>query len=315
LKLQTTIPLKPSGNPIDYHSRLFLVGSCFVENIGAKLEYYKFRTAINPFGILFHSEAIARFLEYAVSGKQLSEADLEELQGRFVSFDAHSALSASSAEETIKLLNEALVETKRQLTQASHIVITLGTAWGYRHLEQDKIVANCHKIPQKAFQKELTSVDAIAATTERILSAITKVNSEAHVIFTVSPVRHSKDGFVENQRSKAHLLAGMHQVLDESQHTVYFPSYELMMDELRDYRFYDRDLIHPNALAVDYIWERFSSVYFSEATQKTMQKVQEIQRGLAHKPFNPDSEAHQRFLRNLEAKKRALQVDFPHIQF
>jgi len=110
-------------------------------------------------------------------------------------------------------------------------------------------------------------------------------------------------------------LAGMHQVLEESQQTTYFPSYELMMDELRDYRFYDRDLIHPNALAVDYIWERFSSVYFSEETQKTMQKVQEIQRGLAHKPFNPDSEAHQRFLRNLEAKKRALQVDFPHIQF
>ncbi|MEC8682602.1 MAG: GSCFA domain-containing protein, partial [Bacteroidota bacterium] len=280
-----------------------------------KLEYYKFRTAINPFGILFHPEAIARFLEYAVTGKQLSEADLEELQGRFVSFDAHSALSASSASETTQLLNEALFESKCQLTQASHIVITLGTAWGYRHVEQDKIVANCHKIPQKAFQKELSSVEEIAETMRRMLSAIAKVNSEAQVIFTVSPVRHTKDGFVENQRSKAHLLAGMHQVLDESQHTVYFPSYELMMDELRDYRFYDRDLIHPNALAVDYIWERFSSVYFSEATQKTMQKVQEIQRGLAHKPFNPDSEAHQRFLRNLEAKKRALQVDFPHIQF
>ena len=315
MKLQTTIPLKPSGNSIDYHSRLFLVGSCFVENIGAKLAYYKFQTTINPFGILFHPEAIARFLEYSVSGKQLAEADLEEMQGRFVSFDAHSILSASSAAETIKLLNEALVETKLQLTKASHIVITLGTAWGYRHVEQDKIVANCHKIPQKAFQKELTSVDDIAVTTRRILSAIAKVNSQAQVIFTVSPVRHSKDGFVENQRSKAHLLAGMHQVLEDSQHTAYFPSYELMMDELRDYRFYDRDLIHPNILAVDYIWERFSSVYFSEETQKTMQKVQEVQQGLAHKAFNPESEAHQKFLKNLEAKKRALQADFPHFEF
>ena len=315
MKLQTTIPLKPSGNSIDYHSRLFLVGSCFVENIGAKLAYYKFRTMINPFGILFHPEAIARFLEFAVSGKQLSEADLEELQGRFVSFDAHSALSASSAAETTQLLNEALVETKHQLTKASHIVITLGTAWGYRHLEQDKIVANCHKIPQKAFKKELTSVDAIAATTRRILSAIAKVNSQAQVILTVSPVRHSKDGFVENQRSKAHLLAGAHQVLDDSQHTAYFPSYELMMDELRDYRFYGRDFIHPNTLAVDYIWERFSSVYFSEETQKTMQKVQEVQQGLGHKAFNPDSEAHQKFLKNLETKKRALQADFSHFEF
>ena len=315
MKLQTTIPLKPSGNPIDYHSRLFLVGSCFVENIGAKLTYYKFRTTINPFGILFHPEAIARFLELAVSSKQLFEADLEELQGRFVSFDAHSALSASSAAETTQLLNEALVETKHQLAEASHIVITLGTSWGYRHLEQDKIVANCHKIPQKAFQKELTSVDDIAVTTRRVLSAIAKVNSQAQVIFTVSPVRHTKDGFVENQRSKAHLLAGMHQALEVSQHSAYFPSYELMMDELRDYRFYDRDLIHPNALAVDYIWERFSSVYFSEETQKTMQKVQEVQQGLGHKAFNPDSEAHQKFLKNLEAKKRALQADFPHVQF
>ena len=315
MKLQTTIPLKPSGNPIDYHSRLFLVGSCFVENIGAKLEYYKFRNTINPFGILFHPEAIARFLEYSGSGKLLPEADLEEIQGRFVSFDAHSVLSASSAAETTKLLNEALVETKLQLAQASHIVITLGTAWGYRHLEQDRIVANCHKIPQKAFQKELSSVDEITATTRRILSAIAKVNSKAQVIFTVSPVRHTKDGFVENQRSKSHLLAGMHQVLDESKHTAYFPSYELMMDELRDYRFYDRDLIHPNAVAVDYIWERFSSVYFSEETQKTMQKIQEVQQGLAHKAFNPDSEAHQKFLKNLEVKKRALQADFPHFQF
>ena len=270
---------------------------------------------INPFGILFHPEAIARFLEFAVSGKQLSEADLEELQGRFVSFDAHSELSASSAAETTKLLNKALVETKLQLTQASHIVITLGTAWGDRHLEQDKIVANCHKIPQKAFKKELTSVDAIAATTRRILSAIAKVNSKAQVILTVSPVRHSKDGFVENQRSKAHLLAGAHQVLDDSQHTAYFPSYELMMDELRDYRFYGRDFIHPNTLAVDYIWERFSSVYFSEETQKTMQKVQEVQQGLGHKAFNPDSEAHQKFLKNLETKKRALQADFSHFEF
>jgi len=161
----------------------------------------------------------------------------------------------------------------------------------------------------------LASVAQLKASLLRVLSAVESLNSKASVIFTVSPVRHIKDGFVENQRSKAHLIAAVHSVIAKNKRVEYFPSYEIMMDELRDYRFYDRDMVHPNALAVDYIWERFLAVYLSPQAKKTMDQVEEIQRGLAHKAFNPDSAAHQKFLQKLDEKIKALQAEVSHIQF
>ncbi|MEH6659650.1 GSCFA domain-containing protein [Leeuwenhoekiella marinoflava] len=315
MKLQTTIPLKTSKNQFDYDSEILLVGSCFVENIAAKLEYYKFKNQVNPFGILFHPEAIARFFEYVVSGKIFTEVELLEVQERFVCLDAHSDLSGASVSETLKLLNAAIVQARIQLEAASHVIITLGTAWGYRHKTQDKIVANCHKIPQREFDKELATVSDIEDALRRTLNSIQNLNSKLNVLFTISPVRHIKDGFIENQRSKAHLLTAVHSVIDKTEQTEYFPSYEIVMDELRDYRFYKRDLIHPNELAVAYIWECFISVYVSEETHKTMQQVEEIQRGLAHKPFNANSEQHQKFLKKLEVKKSTLQAQYPQIRF
>jgi len=314
LHLQTKIPLIPSANQLDYDSQVLLVGSCFVENIGAKLEYFKFQNLVNPFGILFHPEAIARFFEAVTTQKQFSEADFEEVNESFVSFDAHSKLSATSAKAAAEQLNVAQREAYDQLLNASHINITLGTAWGYRHKGQAKIVANCHKIPQKEFDKELASVKQIEASLLRVLSAVKSLNSKASVIFTVSPVRHLKDGFVENQRSKAHLIAAVHAILEEGDAS-YFPAYEIVMDELRDYRFYDRDMIHPNTLAVDYIWERFLAVYLSPQAKKTMDKVEEIRRGLEHRPFNPDSEQHQKFLQKIEEKIERLQIEIPYLSF
>lgn len=315
MKLQTTIPLEPSKNQFNYDSEILLVGSCFVENIGAKLEYYKFKNQVNPFGILFHPEAIARFFEYVVSNKIFTEVELLEVQDRFVCLDAHSDLSGTSASETLEFLNTAVAETRIKLETASHIIITLGTAWGYRHKVQDKVVANCHKIPQRDFDKELATIFEIEEALRRFLNSIQNLNPKVNVLFTISPVRHIKDGFVENQRSKAHLLSAVHSVIDKTEHTEYFPSYEIVMDELRDYRFYKRDLVHPNELAVDYIWERFASIYVSEETHQTMQQIEDIQRGLAHKPFNPDSEQHQKFLKKLEGKKNTIQAQYPHIQF
>ena len=315
MKLQTTILLKQSENRIDYHSELLLVGSCFVENIGTKLNYFKFQNLINPFGILFHPEAISRVFERAIGEQAYTGEELEWVNELYVSFDAHSALNGITKEETITNLNTAQKQLYNKLQTASHIVITLGTAWGYRHKEQNKIVANCHKIPQNGFVKELASVSEIEDALTRILNSIKAVNTNAHVLFTVSPIRHLKDGFVENQRSKAHLISAVHSVIDKTIHTEYFPSYELMIDELRDYRFYDRDLIHLNELAVDYIWERFSSVYFSSEIQEKMLQVEEIQRGLRHRPFNPSSAQHKKFLLKLDNKITALKLQIPHIQF
>ncbi|MFI8377218.1 GSCFA domain-containing protein [Leeuwenhoekiella sp. NPDC079379] len=315
MKLQTIIPLKQSERHINYDSELLLVGSCFVEHIGAKLSDFKFKSLTNPFGILFHPEAIARLFERAVLQKQFTVADATLVDDYYVSLDAHSNLNATTDNAVILNLNKALEDFQNKLKKASHIIVTLGTAWGYRCILQNKIVANCHKIPQKNFTKELASVVEVEDALKRILKSVSAINPEASVIFTVSPVRHLKDGFVENQRSKAHLLTAIHSIVDSNETVEYFPSYEIMMDELRDYRFYNRDLIHPNELAIDFIWERFRMAYFTENTHILFNKIGEIQRGLAHRAFNPESKKHQKFLDKLSDKITRLQQELPHIKF
>ena len=183
-------------------------------------------------------------------------------------------------------------------------------------MESNAIVANCHKVPQKQFGKEILSVETIENSIENTIALIEKVNPKAKIVFTVSPVRHLKDGFVENQVSKAHLITAI-QSTHNSQSTThdYFPSYEIMMDELRDYRFYAEDMIHPNQVAIDYIWQRFFETSIAEECQSIMKEVDTIQKGLAHRPFNPNSESHQQFLSKLQDKMVKIQKQFPHIQF
>ncbi|CAM1342644.1 GSCFA domain-containing protein [Tenacibaculum amylolyticum] len=314
--LQTQIPLKKQPHyQIDYDSKLFLVGSCFSENIGQKLSYYKFQTQQNPLGILFHPKAIENLIEKAINETTFNETSIFELNERWHSFEAHSTISTANKILLLENLNNAIQLTTQQITNATHIIITLGTAWVYRHIASDTIVANCHKVPQKQFLKELLSVDEIAECLDSICSLIKAVNPKASILFTVSPVRHIKDGFVENQRSKSHLLAGIHQIIEPRKQRFYFPSYEIMMDELRDYRFYKEDMIHPNTIAIQYIWEKFQETWFSNSAYNTLKEVEEIQRGLAHKPFNPSSEAHQKFLNKLIDKKEKLENKFPFIKF
>ncbi len=316
MKLQTQIPLKPQQhNQIDYHSKIILFGSCFVENIGEKLNYYKFQQLQNPFGILFHPLAIENLITYAINKKDYSKNDVFFHNEQWHCYEAHSRLSNSSKEDLIEELNNQISLTNSFLKEASHIIITLGTAWVYRNLETDNIVANCHKVSQKQFVKELLTVDDISESLKSIVALIKSVNSNTSVIFTVSPVRHIKDGFVENTRSKAHLVAAIHQVVEPRNQIYYFPSYEIMLDELRDYRFYKEDMLHPNTLAVNYIWEKFQNVWVSNQATETLQNIDAIQKRLLHKPFNPNSEEHQRFLEDLKQKQIHLQKDFPHIVF
>jgi hypothetical protein len=315
MKLQTQIPLqKQSINHIDYTSNLFLLGSCFSENIGNKFAFYKFQSVQNPFGILFHPKAIENLITNAINQKEYSEDDIFFLNERWHCFEAHSSVSTENKEEILSNLNSSISITHKQLKQSSHIVITLGTAWTYRHIATDTTVANCHKIPQKKFLKELLSVDEITENIEAIVSLIKSVNPKALILFTVSPVRHLKDGFIENQQSKSHLISAIHQVTNNS-NVSYFPSYEIMMDELRDYRFYAEDMIHPNQTAINYIWESFSEAWVSDKVKNTMREVATIQTGLSHKPFNPNSAQHQQFLENLSLKIEKLQKEYPFIHF
>ena len=192
------------------------------------------------------------------------------------------------------------------------MVITPGTAWGYKSVETGKIVANCHKLPQKNFTKELTEV---GQDLQRSVEIIQSLNPSAEIILTVSPVRHLKDGFVENQQSKALLISAVHEVIAENKQVNYFPAYEIMMDELRDYRFYAEDMVHPNSVAIDYIWKKFVETWVSSEVEKTMKEVDTIQKGLFHRPFQKESQAHLEFRKKLEEKIKKLQNSYPNISF
>tara|TARA_R110002049_G_scaffold71370_2_gene183916 strand:- start:5371 stop:6336 length:966 start_codon:yes stop_codon:yes gene_type:complete len=321
MNLQTQIPLKKqSKNLIDHNSNVLLLGSCFSENIGKKLEYFKFQNLQNPFGILFHPMAIETLISNAVNKKVYSEKDIFFHNEQWHCFDAHSRLSNSSKEDLLHHLNTFINLMNQQIQDSTHVIITLGTAWVYRFIETKSVVANCHKVPQKQFKKELLPVEAISNSLKNIIDLIGSINKNASVIFTVSPVRHIKDGFIENTLSKSHLITAIHDFLNQKSSIVnrqsfWFPSYEIMMDELRDYRFYAEDMVHPNQTAINYIWEKFKSVWISEEAFKIMEEVDAVQKGLRHKPFNPNSEAHLEFLRSLDSKKTQLQSQFFHIKF
>ena len=316
MQFRTQIPILRSNHPIDYNSKIVSLGSCFAVNMAEKLDYFKFQNTCNPFGILFHPLAIEKLIDFAVSKKGFTEKDLFFHEERWHSFDAHSDLSNSNKTELVKNLNAIVKSTLQQITESTHIIITFGTAWVYRNVENNKVVANCHKVPQKRFKKELLSVEEITQSLEKTIHLIRTINPEANIIFTVSPVRHIKDGFVENQLSKSHLITAIHNVIVCQLSIVnYFPSYEIMMDELRDYRFYAEDMLHPNQVAIDYIWERFSETWIAESIYKTMDKVETIQKGLAHRPFNQNSESHIRFRVKLSEKITKLESQYSFMKF
>lgn len=316
MKLQTQIPLQPQQhNQIDYNSKVVLLGSCFSEHIGDKFNYFKFLAHVNPFGILFHPLAIENLVTRAINQDDYTEQDLHFHNEQWCCLDSHSRLNNTSKKTLLHNLNVQIDNTHAYLKSATHIIITFGTSWVYRHTASDAIVANCHKLPQNQFTKEILSIHEITEAVEAVISSVKAINPAVSFLFTVSPVRHLKDGFIENTQSKSHLIAAIHQVIDSGKQLYYFPSYEIMMDELRDYRFYGADMLHPSALAVDYIWDKFKTVWFTHETRSTAEVVDRIQKDLAHKPFNAQSEAHQKFLTQLQTKMATIQKTYPHILF
>jgi lysophospholipase L1-like esterase len=293
------------------------LGSCFAENIGDKFQYFKFQNSINPFGIIFNPVSIKKIIDKAINVALFREEDIFFYNERWHCFDVHSDLSNASKVDLLDNLNQILQSTKQQLQEVTHIIITYGTSWVYRNIENDQIVANCHKVPQKQFRKELLSIETIKESIAQTINLIHSINPNCNIIFTVSPVRHIKDGFVENQLSKAHLISAIHGVLntDCKLNTEYFPSYEIMMDELRDYRFYAEDMLHPNQVAIDYIWKRFKETSISENAFATMEEVAIIQKSLSHKPFNPVSESHLKFESRLREKITKLGSQYSFMKF
>lgn len=310
---RTTFQVEPPKFKISYADKIMLVGSCFSENIGKKLLDYKFQTLINPFGILFNPISVADSLLRILNQEKFKEEELHFHNDLWYSFSHHGKFSNASKSQTLTTINDSLLRAHIFLFESKFLIITLGTAWVYEHIASEKIVANCHKIPQKAFKKLLLTPEKIIEQFEKLQAAFTGNDLNINVIFTVSPVRHSKDGFIENQLSKSILHLAIHQYIKKNVSAYYFPAYELMMDDLRDYRFYAEDMIHPNAQAIDYIWDIFKDAVISTEDVKIMMQIQEILKAIQHKPHHPHSEKYEDFCKAYIGKLQHIRKKFPFL--
>lgn len=317
MDLYTRVPLQQATPKITYESSIVSLGSCFAVNMATKFNRFKFRSYANPFGILFHPRAIQRLLALAEAKHKFGARDVFEHDGIWSSFDAHSDLDKLDMDQAIDGLDKALNEFVQFIQGATHVLVTFGTAWVYELKDTSVPVANCHKLPQNLFTKRLLGFNELVSSYQGITRLIHCLNPNAQIIYTVSPVRHIKDGFVENQRSKSLLISALHEYLQHfsTQQCMYFPAYEILLDELRDYRFYAKDLLHPNEIAIDYIWNQFVDVFMEQETLSVMKKVEDVTKALEHRPFNPTSEQHLKFLDTLVDKIDYLLQKYPFMNF
>lgn len=296
-----------SKEKINRGDKIYLVGSCFAANIGKLLRTYKFDVVLNPFGVIYNPVSIFNLLVDSISGHPIEEEGLFEDQGIFRHFDFHSDISAGSRDEFYTLYENATIITREQTAKAGWIIISLGTSIVFEHKGYGKIVANCHKQPAREFTQRSLSPEEIIRSFDSFYSEFRKTNKKGKVILTVSPVRHVKSTLEKNGLSKA-ILRYVAGILAESYDQVqYFPSYELMMDDLRDYRFYQPDMIHPNEVAIDYIWLKFMDAYFDAETGDFIKQWNQILKALAHKPFFPGSSTHQHFIRETIRKLKTFE--------
>ena len=310
MHLRTTFKVPPFEPKISHQSKMLSIGSCFSTMIGKKLLDRKFEVLNNPFGTIYNPVSLFQLLQQSFLNNQPDSSLLLEYQQRYYHYGMHSSISANTEEELWADITKYQISTREFISKASHLFITFGTAFIYETKATGKPVANCHKQPQSIFNKRLLEVAEMMESFNNFNTVIQEVNPNARVIVTVSPVRHIKDGIPENQLSKSLLRIFSHQLQEDHREVSYFPSYELMMDDLRDYRFYKEDLIHPTPLAEDYIWEVFKDCYLDKPTTEILKTIEGILGSLQHKPFHPESEAHRQFLFKLLQKMERLGTEF-----
>ncbi|WP_455585605.1 GSCFA domain-containing protein [Bacteroides sp.] len=312
----TPVELSKGLPSITHAQQLLLMGSCFAENIGTLLKDNSFHCDVNPFGILYNPFSISEALKEILAGKQYTEDDLFFFRDCWHSPMHHGMFSAASVDEVLRQINDRLLQAHDRMEHTDWLLLTWGTAYVYQQKDTGRIVSNCHKQPEGSFSRRMLAVDEIVREYTLLLEELRKRNSGLKVLFTVSPIRHIRDGLHANQLSKATLLLAIEQLQTAFPDFVfYFPSYEIVLDELRDYRFYTDDMLHPSPVAIRYLWERFSEVFFSDETKKIMEECESIRKALAHRPFHPDSEEHKRFLGQIVLKIERLNGKYPYLEF
>ena len=319
MKFHLEFEIKKLSPSITHKEKLLLTGSCFTENIGEKLKKYKFSILENPNGILFNPVSIAQSLESYIDNKQITRADLFQLNEGWHSWQHHSRFSGINAGEVVNKINHSTSDAHNYLRHANYLMITLGSAWIYTLTEKvfnsknNFVVANNHKAPAHWFCRTLLTNEEVVQVLENVLHGLFLFNQKLRIIFTISPVRHLREGVIENNRSKAVLIQAVHHLVDKFDELYYFPAYELVIDDLRDYRFYAEDLVHPNYFATQYVWEKFVDVCMDGKTKTLMQEIHEINLAHQHKAFNPSSEQHKNFLRTFYEKTTILQNQHPYL--
>ena len=312
---RTTFLISPFSFKLSHQDKIFSIGSCFAENIGTKLEENKFQALLNPFGILYNPSSVAQTLERIFSNEKITGEDILQHNDLWHSRLHHSRFSQTDKVPFLKAINASLNEANTFLKNTNRLLITLGTAFVWEEKETGIIVANCHKRPQKLFTRRRLSIDEIKENLLTVLRKIKKQNTDLEVIMTVSPVRHTNDGFIENQRSKAVLILAIDSLCQEESFIHYFPAYELVQDDLRDYRFYGKDMLHPNEVAVDYIWEHFKGALFGAKTEEIFREIKKLKAMAAHRPFQIASVAHQTFLLSNLKKIEDLEKQYGFLDF
>lgn len=315
MQLLTAITIKNLEPAINYNDQILLTGSCFTEHIGNYLADVKFNTLQNPNGILFDPMSVCNSLVSYIQEKQYTSDDLFYLNECWHSWQHHSRFSNPDKELCLQNINQSQQTAHAFLRNADWLIITLGSSFSYRLVENNMPVANCHKTPAQNFNKHLCSIEETVTAFDSTIHQLFHFNKKIKIIFTISPVRHLRDGVVENNRSKARLIEAVHHLVNKFSRLYYFPAYELVIDVLRDYRFYDIDLVHPNYAATQFVLEKFSESCFNENTRQLMNEIKKIVIAKNHKPFNPQSQLHKKFLKDHFQKTQALQKQYPFLNF
>lgn len=314
MKWMTSVDIASSNRKIAYSDKVLLLGSCFADNIGQLFGEHYFQTTVNPFGTLYNPASIAAAIEMSDNGCQKS--NIVHHNGLWHSMMHHGSLSRADKDELLHVCDQARLQLREALRQATTVIVTFGTAWVYEY--EGEVVANCHKIPANRFARRRMTVDEIVERWQTILASM----PDKQWIFTVSPIRHIKDGLHENQISKAILLQAVDCLTSNNSNGLiannavvsYFPSYEIMMDELRDYRFYAEDMVHPSSVAVEYIWQRFVDTHMTPATQAEMKYLHQLWRDRQHRFLHPDSEEARAFQERLNKRLHEVQQHYPWVE-
>jgi len=313
MKMVLDIEVKPPAARIDYTDGILLTGSCFTEHIGQSLSDLKFQVLQNPNGILFDPLSVASSLVSYIENKRYSAGDLVFLNELWQSWQHHSRFSGVDRDAVLEGINRSQQQAHDFLQRARWLIITLGTSFSYRLVDQAAPVANCHRAPAGWFQKNLLTIEETVVALDSCLYRLFRLNPHIQVIFTVSPVRHIRDGVIENNRSKARLIEAVHHLVNKFGQLHYFPAYEMVIDVLRDYRFYDIDLVHPNYQATRFVLEQFTGNYLNERSVVLSREIEKISIARKHRPFQPSTDAHRQFLKLHAEKTQALLREYPFL--